>query len=85
MTPIYISYKGFSYALTTQNNNHILGLLGTQGKSFFFSSRATSVAYGGSQVRGLIGPKGTGLWQNHNPGSEPHLQPPPHFMAMPDP
>ena len=47
---------------------------------------AASVAYGGSQARGLIGAVAAGLHQSHsNTGSEPHLQPTPQLTAMPDP
>ena len=52
----------------------------------FVFSRAASVAYGGSQARGLIGAIATGLCQSHsNAGSESHLQPTLQLMAMPDP
>ena len=56
---------------------------------FFFClfaiSWAAPVAYGGSQARGLIGAVATSLRQSHsNAGSEPHLQPTPQLMAMPD-
>ena len=41
---------------------------------FFAISWATSVAYGGSQARGLIGAVASGLCQSHsNSGSEPRL------------
>ena len=57
---------------------------------FFFRlfaiSRATSVAYGGSQARGLIGAVAAGLHHSHsNMGAEPHLPPTPQLKAMPDP
>ena len=57
---------------------------------FFFRlfafSRAAPEAYGGSQVRGLIGAVATGLRQSHsNAGSEPCLQPTPQLTATPDP
>ena len=46
---------------------------------------AASVAYGGSQARGLIGAVATGLRQSHsNAGSEPRLQPTPQFTATLD-
>ena len=46
---------------------------------------ATPMAYGNSQVRGLIGAAPTSLRHSHsNLGSEPHLQPMPQLMAMPD-
>ena len=52
----------------------------------FAISWATLVAYGGSQARGLIGAVAAGPHQSHsNAGSEPHLQPTPQLMAMPDP
>ena len=60
----------------------------TQSKFFclFAISRATPVAYGGSQARGLIGAVAAGLHQSHsNVGSEPHLQPTPQLTATPDP
>ena len=58
---------------------------------FFFSSvfcllRATPVAYGGSQAKGLIGATAAGLRQSHsNTRSEPRLQPTTQLTAMPDP
>ena len=40
----------------------------------FFSFRAASLAYGGSQVRGLIGAEAASLYHSHsNAGSEPCL------------
>ena len=56
---------------------------------FFFGlfaiSWAASVAYGGSQARGLIRATAAGLPHSHsNARSEPHLQPTPQLMAMPD-
>ena len=54
--------------------------------SLFAFSRATPVAYGGSQARGIIGAVAASLCQSHsNAGSEPHLQPIPQLMATPDP
>ena len=48
-------------------------------------SWAAPAAYGGSQVRGLIGPVATGLRQSHsNAGSEPRLQSTPQLTATPD-
>ena len=56
---------------------------------FFFLivfSRAASVAYGGSQARGLIGALATGLCHSHsNARSEPRLQHTPQLTATPDP
>ena len=59
---------------------------------FFFAfwlfaiSRATPMAYGGSQARGLIRAVAAGLRQSHsNEGSEPHLRPTPQLIATPDP
>ena len=47
---------------------------------------AAPAAYGGSQARGRMGAVAAGLHQSHsNVGSEPHLQPKPQLMAMPDP
>ena len=52
---------------------------------FFAFSRATLVAYGGSQARGPIGAAATGLRQSHsNAGSESRLQPTPQLTATPD-
>ena len=52
---------------------------------FFAFSRAASVAYGGSQARGLIGAVAAGLHQSHNnAGSELRLQPTPQLTATPD-
>jgi len=48
--------------------------------------RAASVAYGGSQARGLIRAVANGLRQRHNNArSEPRLRPTPQLTAMPDP
>ena len=45
---------------------------------FFVFSRATPMAYGGSQARGLIGIIATDLCQSHrNVGSKPRLRPTP--------
>ena len=53
---------------------------------FFVFSRATPVAYGDSQVRGLIGAVAASLCQSHsNAGSEPRLRPSPQLTAMLDP
>ena len=44
------------------------------------------MAYGGSQVRGLIGAAAAGLCQSHrNTISKPRLRPTSQLMAMPDP
>ena len=52
----------------------------------FAISKATSVAYGGSQARGPIGAAATSLCHSHsNMGSEPCLQCTPQLTAMPDP
>ena len=48
--------------------------------------RAASMAYGGSQARGLIRAAAAGLQQSHsNARSQPHLPPKPQLTAMPDP
>ena len=48
--------------------------------------RATSMACGGSQARGLIRAAAAGLHHSHsNEGSEPHLQPTPKLTATLDP
>ena len=48
--------------------------------------RAAPMAYGGSQVRGLIGAVANGLLKSHsNTRSEPCLQPTPQLTATPDP
>ena len=53
---------------------------------YFLLFRATLMAYGGSQARGLIRATSASLHYNHsNTGSEPHLQPTPQLTAMPDP
>ena len=53
---------------------------------FFVFSRATPMAYGGSQARGPIGAVASGLHHRHsNSGSKPHLRPIPQLMATPDP
>ena len=51
----------------------------------FAFSRATPMAYGGSQARGPIGVTAAGLHHSHsNSGSEPRLRPTPQLMATPD-
>ena len=53
---------------------------------FFAFSRATPLAYGGSQARGLIGAVAAGLCHSHsNMGSEPRLRPTPQLTATPHP
>ena len=55
---------------------------------FFFLvfSRATPVAYGGSQARGLIEAAAAGLHHRcSNVGSKPRLRPTPQLRAMSDP
>ena len=56
---------------------------------FFWSfclSRASPMAYGGSQARGPIGAIAAGLHQSHsNARSELRLQPIPQLTATPDP
>ena len=57
---------------------------------FFFClfafSRASPMAYEGSQARGLIGAGAAGLRQSHsNAESEPNMQPTPQLPATPDP
>ena len=53
---------------------------------FFGLLRATPVAYGGSQARGLIGAVAASLRHSHsNARSEPRLQPTLQLMATPDP
>ena len=48
---------------------------------FFFPA-----AYGGSQARSQSRAEAAGLGHSHSKaGSEPHLQPTPQLMAMPDP
>ena len=50
----------------------------------FAFSRATPMAYGGSQAKGLIGAVAAGLCHS-NVGSNLCLQPTPQLTAMPDP
>ena len=53
---------------------------------FLLSSRATPVAYQGSQARGPNGTVATGPHQRHsNAGTELHLLPTPQLMAKLDP
>ena len=69
----------FKFCFLSYNNFHALFF-------FFCLFRATSAAYGGSQARGIIGATAAGLHHSHsNARSEPHLQPTPQLMAMPDP
>ena len=52
---------------------------------FSFLFRAAPMTYGSSQARGRIGATGTGLCHSHsNARSEPHLQPTPQLMEMPN-
>ena len=52
----------------------------------FLLFRAALVAYGGSQVRGLIGAVAAGLCHSHcNAGSEPRLRPTLQLTATLDP
>ena len=52
----------------------------------FLPFRATPVAYGGSQAKGLIGATAAGLRHSHsNARSEPHLPPTPQLTEMLDP
>ena len=52
----------------------------------FVFSRATPVASGGSQARGLIRDVAASLCHSHsNMGSEPSVQPTPQLTATPDP
>ena len=53
---------------------------------FCFFFRASLLAYGGSQARGLIRAPAVSLYHsNSNIRSEPRLRPTPQLMAMPDP
>ena len=53
---------------------------------FCLFSRATPVAYGGSQTRGPIGAVAPHLLHGHsNAGSEPRLRPTPQLRATLDP
>ena len=62
-----------------EHRNHCVNL------SFFFFLTASSMAYGDSQARGLIGAASAGLRHNHsNAGSKPHLRPTPQLMATPE-
>ena len=55
-------------------------------KLFFGLLRAAPAAYGSFQARGQIGTVAASLHYSHSKaGSEPHLQPTPQLMAMPDP
>jgi len=56
------------------------------GLFFLCPFRAASMAYGGSQARGLNRAVVAGLYHSHNNArSEPSLQPTPQLMATPDP
>ena len=60
-------------------------LTANQVEHFFFF-RATPMAYGGSQARGLIGATAPSLPHSHsNARSELRLRPTPQLTAMPDP
>ena len=53
---------------------------------FFWLFKATLVAHGGSQARGLIRATAADLRHSHsNTGSKPHLQTIPQLVATPDP
>ena len=84
-------YKDNSYCLFSQywkffwGNNWALFYI-CLFLSFLLFFRAIPTAYGGSQARGLIRAVAAGLHDSHSKvGSEPHLQPIPQLMAMPDP
>ena len=52
---------------------------------FFCLFSVASVTYGRSQAKGRIRTVAAGLHHSHsNTGFEPHLQPTPQLMAMPD-
>ena len=82
--------------MSKYKNQVLLGI--SLGISFFFFFffipflffcfcffRATPVAYGSSQARGLIAAAAADLHHNHsNTRSEPCLGQPPQLMAMPD-
>ena len=67
---------------------HIL-LMGQDGLSLLLLLllfRATPMAYGGSQAKGLIRATAAGLQHSHSKDkSKPHLRPTPQLMATPDP
>jgi len=53
---------------------------------YFFVFKATPVAYGGSQARGLIGATAASLCHRHShAGTELSLRPTTQLMATPDP
>ena len=77
-----------SYILFSSNLGFLCLFLLLFGFVFclFDFPRAAPLSYGGSQARGLNGAVAAGLHQSHsNTGSQPHLQPTPQLMAMPDP
>ena len=70
-----------SHCLAAKSIPHILDFL-----FVFVLGPVTPMAYGGSQARGQIGAVTASLHYSHSyVGSEPHLQPTPELMAMPDP
>ena len=83
-------YKEFSALLSGWHLENLWIYIYTHTFFFLFFSfvflRAAPEAYGSSPARGLIGAVATSLHQSHsNTISEPHLQPTPQLMAMPDP
>ena len=81
----------FGNVVGSQDNLEKLGFPCKNNSFFFFFglvafSRATVVAYGGSQARDLIGAIAADLCHSYSDaGSEPHLQPTPQLMATPGP
>ena len=87
MCPLVQAFAHFTIeVLFSFSNFNPLSVLVLETLSLFFFFRATPMAYGGSQTRGLMGAAAAGLHHSHsNMGSEPRLRPIPQLTTTPDP
>ena len=83
------NYSQIEVGIGVHQSQQMLSWVGPEGKTGYFILfclfRAVSVAYGGSQARGLLVAVAPSLHHSHsNVRSEPCLQPTPQLTAMPD-